>query len=184
MSSLSRAAHKAPEYARYNLYTWLFLLLEAIAVLAALFLLALSPARVNGTSMSPTLYNGELLLVDRVSMYIRMPQRGEMVTFSHPQTGEELIKRVVGLPGETVEIAGGHVYIDGRLLDESSYIPALAPEDYAAVVVPGDSVFVLGDDRAASMDSRDPAVGCVKLSKIDGIVRLRVSPLTRAAVFL
>ncbi|MEL7604039.1 MAG: S26 family signal peptidase, partial [Bacillota bacterium] len=68
--------------------------------------------------------------------------------------------------------------------DESSYLPALAPEDYAAVVVPGDSVFVLGDDRDASMDSRDPAVGCVKLSKIDGTVRLRVSPLTRAAVFL
>jgi signal peptidase I len=135
--------------------------------------------------MSPTLYNGELLLVDRVSMYIRMPQRGEMVTFSHPQTGEELIKRVVGLPGETVEIAGGHVYIDGRLLDESSYIPALAarrimpPSSY-----PATPCFVLGDDRAASMDSRDPAVGCVKLSKIDGIVRLRVSPLTRAAVFL
>ncbi|MEL7604038.1 MAG: signal peptidase I, partial [Bacillota bacterium] len=114
MPSLSRAAHKAPEYARYNLYTWLLVLLEAVVVLAALFLLALSPARVNGTSMSPTLYNGELLLVDRVSMYIRMPQRGEMVTFSHPQTGEELIKRIIGLPGETVQITGGHVYIDGR----------------------------------------------------------------------
>lgn len=184
MPSLSRAAHKAPEYARHNFYTWVFVLLEAILVLAALFLLALAPARVNGTSMSPTLYNGELLLVDRVSLYVRMPQRGEMVTFSHPETGEELIKRVIGLPGETVEITGGHVYVDGRLLDESSYLPALAIEDYAAIVVPDDSVFVLGDDRAASMDSRDPAVGCVKLSKIDGTVRLRVSPLTRAAVFL
>ena len=184
MPNLSRSAHKAPEYARQNFYTWLLVFFEAAAVLAILFLLALIPAKVNGSSMSPTLLDGEVLLVDRVSMYVRMPQRGEIITFAHPQTGEELIKRVIGMPGETVEITGGHVYVNGRLLDESSYINAEVPADFPATVVPWESVFVLGDDRAASTDSRDPAVGCVALNRIDGTVRLRVSPLTRASLFL
>ena len=184
MPNLSRSAHKAPEYARRNFYTWLLVFFEAAAVLMILFLLALIPAKVNGSSMSPTLLDGEVLLVDRVSMYVRMPQRGEIVTFAHPQTGEELIKRVIGMPGETVEITGGHVYVNGRLLDESSYLNSGAPADFPATVVPWESVFVLGDDRAASTDSRDPAVGCVALHSIDGTVRLRVSPLTRASLFL
>ncbi len=180
---LSRSAHKKAEYARQNFYAWMFVLIQAFAVLALLFLLVLSPVRVNGGSMSPTLLPGEVLLVDRFSLYLRMPQRGDMVIFSHPETGEELIKRVIALPGETVEIADGHVYVNGCLLDESAYSPALA-EAYAPVAVPAGAVFVLGDDRGQSMDSRDPALGCIPLKNLDGMVRLRVSPLTRAALFV
>ena len=180
---LSRTAHKKAEYTRQNFYAWLFVLIQAFAVLALLFLLVLSPVRVNGGSMSPTLLPGEVLLVDRLSLYLRMPQRGDMVIFSHPETGEELIKRIIALPGETVEITGGHVYVNGCLLDESAYAPAEA-ETYSPVVVSEGAVFVLGDDRGQSMDSRDPALGCIPIARLDGRVRLRVSPLTRAALFV
>ena len=76
----------------------------------------------------------------------------------------------------------GVVYIDGRMLDEAAYSPSAAKE-FEPTIVPEGAVFVLGDDRAASLDSRDPALGCVPLNLLDGKVRVRVSPLTRAALF-
>ncbi len=179
---LSRAAHKKAEYARHSFFAWLFVLVEVVGVLALIFLLVLFPVRVSGSSMAPTLLQGEILLIDRLTLFLRSPRRGDLVIFENPSTGEELIKRVVALPGETVDLVNGVVYIDGRMLDESTYSPS-AGEDYAPIVVPEDAVFVLGDDRKGSLDSRDPGLGCVPLKSLDGKVRIRVSPLTRAALF-
>ncbi|HWR23638.1 MAG TPA: signal peptidase I [Feifaniaceae bacterium] len=179
---ISRAAHKHVEYARHSLFSWLFVLLEVIAALAALFLLVLFPVRVSGSSMAPTLQQGEILLIDRLTLFFRSPRRGDLVIFENPSSGEELIKRVVALPGETVEIVNGAVYIDGRMLDESAYSPSAA-KDFEPAVVPENCVFVLGDDRAGSLDSRDPALGAVPFGLLDGKVRVRVSPLNRAALF-
>lgn len=179
---LSRAAHKKAEYARHSFFAWLFVLVEVAAVLAMIFLVILFPVRVSGASMSPTLMQGEILLIDRLTLFLRSPKRGDLVIFENPATGEELIKRVVALPGETVDIVNGIVYIDGRKLDESAYAPT-AGADYMPAVVPENSVFVLGDDRAGSLDSRDPDLGCIPFSRLDGKVRVRVSPLTRAALF-
>ncbi len=179
---LSRAVHKKAEYARHSFFAWLFVLLEVAAALVVVFVLVLFPVRVSGSSMAPTLQQGEVLLIDRLTLFLRSPRRGDLVIFENPSTGEELIKRVIALPGETVEIANGTVYIDGRMLDESSYSPSAAKE-FEAAVVPEETVFVLGDDRAGSLDSRDPALGCVPLNLLDGKVRVRVSPLNRAALF-
>jgi len=183
MPTPSRTENKQAEYRRGNLWAWLFTALEAVAVLALLFTVALFPERVNGTSMAPTLRPNEILLVDRVTLFLRAPRRGELVIFKSPATGEELIKRVVGLPGETVQITDGRVYIDGRRLLEDAYSPDAA-QDYGPEIVPEGAVFVLGDERNASLDSRDPAIGCVPYGKLDGRVRFRVSPIDRAAVFL
>lgn len=182
MGQLSRAAHKKAEYARHSFFAWLFVLFEVAAVLAVLFLLVLFPVRVSGSSMAPTLLQGEVLLIDRLTLLLRSPRRGDLVIFENAETGEELIKRVIALPGETVDIVNGTVYIDGRMLDESAYSPSHA-QDFDPIVVPEDAVFVLGDDRTGSLDSRDPALGCVPLNRLDGKVRFRVSPLTRAALF-
>ena len=179
---LSRVAHKKAEYARHSFFAWLFVLFEVAAVLALIFLLVLFPVRVSGSSMAPTLQQGEILLIDRLTLFLRSPRRGDLVIFENPDTGEELIKRVIALPGETVDIVNGVVYIDGRMLDETAYSPS-ASIDFAPVIVPEDAVFVLGDDRAGSLDSRDPDLGCVPLNMLDGKVRVRVSPLTRAALF-
>jgi len=128
-----------------------------------------------GESMRPMLENGDLLLVDRISQYIRTPKRGDMVVFQSPVSGQETIKRVIAFAGETVDIVSGKVYIDGRALDESAYA---APDDgnFSAVLVPEGCVFVLGDNRAQSADSRDPRFGCIPLEAIEGTVRLRIMP--------
>lgn len=181
LQSPLRSAHKQREYKKQNLYAWLFILAQAAVVVALVFVLFLSPVRVNGGSMSPTLMQDDVLLIDKLSLYLRTPARGDVVIFSHAGTGEELIKRVIALPGETVEITGGSVYVDGRLLDESAYAPAAAA-DYPATYVEAGHVFVLGDDRGQSLDSRE--LGCIPMQSLDGRVRFRVAPFARAALFL
>ncbi len=178
-----RSSGKQREYRRQAAWAWAFILVQAAVVIAAVFLLLLQPVRVQGASMEPTLQQGEVLLIDRLAMYVKTPNRGDMVIFPHPATGEELIKRVIAFAGETVELEAGVVYVDGRALDEGSYVPA-AQGEMAALVVPEGSVFVLGDNRAESFDSRDPALGCIPLSSLDGIVRLRVAPLDRINLFV
>lgn len=180
---LSRSAYKKSEYKRQALLAWVFVVLEVVLALFLLFSFVLSPVRVNGSSMAPTLTQGEVLLIDKISLFLRTPPRGSMVTFSNPDTGEELIKRIIAMPGETIQIKEGNVYINGRLLDESLYSPGAA-EEFDALVVPQGSVFVMGDDRAESLDSRDERIGCIPLGELDGRVRFRVSPFSKIALFL
>lgn len=181
MNSPLRSTYKQAEYKRQNLYAWLFLLAQVCVVVIVLFFLLLKPVRVNGISMTPTLTPGEVLLVDKLTFFLRSPSRGDMVIFPHPETGEELIKRVVGLPGETLEIKNGHVYIDGRYLDESAYTSAQAA-DFPAVQVPALCVFVLGDERGMSLDSRE--LGAISFKKLDGRVRMRIAPINGINLFL
>ncbi|WP_098503152.1 signal peptidase I [Tepidiforma thermophila] len=153
-------------------------------LLAALVFLAVRASvqhyRVDGTSMYPTLEDGEFLLVNSL-VYTRVdvealaryvpgwdpgpparrhlfhaPKRGDIVVFHHPSgVHRDLVKRVIGLPGETVEIRGGVVYIDGRRLIEPYLAGGAVPlGDMAPVVVPPDSYFVMGDNRNHSQDSR------------------------------
>jgi len=149
------------------------------------FLLFLQPVSVRGASMSPALTEGEVLLIDRLALYLKTPARGDMVIFPHPDTGEELIKRIIAFPGETVEITEGKIYVNGRLLDESAYLsPNAKNGQLPATVVPPERVFVLGDNRGESFDSRDENFGCIPLASLDGIVRVRVAPLQRVQLFL
>ncbi|MDL2258030.1 signal peptidase I [Eubacteriales bacterium OttesenSCG-928-K08] len=178
-----RSAYKQREYRRHGIYAWLFILAQAAVVIALLFFFLITPVKVTGESMEPTLSPGDVLLIDRLSLYLRTPQRGNIVIFHHPHTGEPLIKRVVALGGETIEITGGKVYINGRLLDESSYSPESAA-DYPATLVEDGCVFVLGDQREKSLDSRSESLGCVPLSLLYGRVRLRVAPIDRPALFV
>lgn len=181
----SRAEGKRAQYRRQNALSWAYIIVLAAAALAAVFLLFLQPVSVQGASMAPTLAEGEVLLIDRLALYLKTPARGDMVIFPHPNTGEELIKRIIAFPGETIEITEGRIYVDGRLLDESAYLPADADNGVLeATVVPAGRVFVLGDHRGESFDSRDAAFGCIPLSSLDGIVRLRVAPFSKANLFL
>lgn len=123
-----------------------------IAILINLFLA--QPTRVHGQSMEPNLHNDQRLVVEKVSYRLHGPRRGDVVIFSMPQQGEELlIKRIIGLPGETVEIRDGKVYIDGTLLHEP-YLNQETRGGLEPMVVPPLHVFVLGDNRSFSNDSR------------------------------
>ncbi|GAB4455062.1 MAG: signal peptidase I [Anaerolineales bacterium] len=108
--------------------------------------------RVDGLSMNPTLQNGEYVLVSRLSYKTGLPQRGDIIVFSFPlDERQDLIKRVIGLPGETIRIQGGEVFVNGRKLQEP-YI-AQSPAYTGEWTVGEGQLFVLGDNRNDSKDS-------------------------------
>jgi signal peptidase I len=135
-----------------------------IAVLINLFLA--QATRVYGHSMEPNLHSDQRLVVEKVSYRLHGPHRGDVVVLRLPERGPELlIKRVIALPGETVEIRDGNVLINGRVLDEP-YLERETNGVYGPVTVPEQHVFVMGDNRGASNDSR--VFGPVSVDRIVG----------------
>jgi signal peptidase I len=132
---------------------------------------------VTSNSMNPTLQRGDWVLVRRRRFTpANPPRRGAIVMFRDPRgNGDRLIKRVIGLPNEVITIAWGQVYINGALLTEP-YLQTVTP-GYWHGVVPDDAVFVMGDNRGVSEDSR--TYGPVPLDLIEGEVVLRYYPLSR-----
>lgn len=131
--------------------------LETILLAAILFLTinALSArVRVEGFSMVPTLQDGEFVLVNRLAYQFGERQRGDIIVFHHPsgQKQEDLIKRIIGLPGDRVKAEGGSIYVNDVQLKEDTYIEA-APAYSGEWVVPEGQLFVLGDNRNNSSDS-------------------------------
>jgi len=146
------------------------------AVLIAIFItLFLAQAtQVYGQSMEPNLHAGQRLIVEKISYRLHPPRRGDIVVLRLPeQQGNFLIKRVVGLPGETVEIHDQQVFIDGHPLGES-YLGQPIRYSMPSHRVPEDSVFVLGDNRGFSNDSR--SFGPVPLSNVIGRAWIRYWP--------
>lgn len=120
--------------------------------------------RIDGNSMNPTLLNGEYLIISNFAYQLDDPQRGDIIVFRHPNSELNLIKRVIGLPGDMVDIQNGVVHVNGVALDEP-YIQA--PPTYSSSwVVPEGQFFVLGDNRNNSSDSH--AWGFLPLDHILG----------------
>ena len=138
--------------------------------------------RVDGGSMVPALENGEFLLVNKLAYVAAKPGRGDVVVFRSPaKPDEDLVKRVVGLPNETVDLRDGGVYVDGRRLDENVYFTGVTGARAGrSLVVPEDGYFVLGDNRGQSIDSR--SFGIVPAGSIVGQVWLVYWPLGRLGV--
>ena len=135
---------------------------------------------VVGDSMSPILSNGDVTLVNRIVYDATAPKRGDIIVFK-PKGNENshyYIKRIIGLPGETVQILEGEIYIDGEKLEEDYGVSEITDPGIAAeeIELAGDEFFVLGDDRENSEDSRMADVGAVKRSYIYGKVWFIVSP--------
>ena len=131
-------------------------ILETILLAAILFLVingVSARVRVEGFSMVPSLQDGEFVLVNRMAYRFGQPQRGDIIVFHHPtdQNKEDLIKRVIGLPGDTVKVEGGKVFVNGTKLKEN-YIAA-APAYTDEQTVPDGELYVLGDNRNNSSDS-------------------------------
>ncbi len=127
-----------------------------IALLLALLLrgFVVDSIVVQGHSMEPNLHHGERILINRVVYRFRLPDRGEVVVFRYPlDPSRDFIKRVVGQPGDVVEVREGQVYINNAPVDEP-YVANPGGTNLTPQVVPGDSLFVLGDNRTNSEDSR------------------------------
>ena len=149
---------------------WHFLrdLLETLVLSVVLFLAinAVSARiRVDGSSMVPTLNDGQFVMVNRLAYKIGDPKHGDVVVFHYPRDPQqEYIKRIIGLPGDFVSINNGHVFVNGQQLIEP-YIAA-APRSQGEWTVPENSIFVLGDNRNNSQDSR--SFGSVSMDQVIG----------------
>lgn len=127
---------------------------------------------VIGDSMEPALYNGQEILMNRVIYKLSSPKRGDVVVFlpNGNENSHYYVKRVVGLPGETVQIKDGSVYIDGVLLEEDEELDKMIDAGIAQneLTLAADEYFVLGDNRNSSEDSRSGNIGAVRKNNIIG----------------
>ncbi len=137
---------------------------------------------IPSSSMEPTLEINDRLIIEKISYLVRSPQRGDVVVFSPTETLKEqkfkdaFIKRVIGLPGDTVEVKGGRVYVNGQALREK-YIEEAPEYKYGPVTVPEDQYLVLGDNRNNSYDSH--YWGFVPRKNLIGRAVVRFWPLNR-----
>lgn len=142
--------------------------------------------RVSGHSMETTLSDGDNLIVDKLTYHFKDPKRYDIIVF--PFKYEEnvfYIKRIIGLPGETVQVVDGYTYINGELLESDVY-GAEIMEDSGIAAEPKtlgeDEYFVLGDNRNHSSDSRDPSVGLLTRDDLLGKAWIRIYPFDKIGV--
>ena len=171
--------------AKDTLGAWVRELIEAIlpalVIVLVVNIFLAQATRVEGQSMEPNLHNNQRLIIEKISYRLHPPRRGDIIVLRRPLQGTDpLIKRVIGLPGETVAIHDGHVYINGQQLDEP-YLSVTTWGIMQPQIVPEGHVFVLGDNRGSSNDSR--AFGMVSFDDIVGRAWLRYWPLQDIGIF-
>lgn len=164
-------------------------LLYILAVLVITYLVITfvgQRTQVQGSSMEPTLSDNDNLIVDKISYRFKEPQRYDIIVFPFQyKENTYYIKRIIGLPGETVYIdENGAIYIDGELLTESYGREVMLSAGRAGepVTLGEDEYFVLGDNRNNSSDSRDPSVGNIRREDIIGKAWVRIWPLNEFGV--
>jgi signal peptidase I len=153
---------------------WWTALLAMALLIGWTFSYALEPVQVSSNSMSPTLAAGTHVLVDKISSRAHHPRRRDIITFHLAGSSEQLIKRVVAVAGDTVGLADGVLVVDGAKINERFVDHAQMVSVYfGPVTVPSETVFVLGDNRADSVDSR--TFGPVPLRDVTGRVLTRIA---------
>ena len=153
----------------------------AIAVVLAFFIryFIVELYLVDGPSMRPTLQSAERLVVNKFIYRFRPPERGEILVFRYPRDpSRDFIKRVIAVPGDTIEIRDGRVYVNAALLNEP-YILSKTRGNYPLATVPEGHIFVMGDNRNNSEDSRFADVGFVPFDLIKGKAMLVFWPVSQ-----
>ena len=162
-----------------ELLSWVKIIVAAVLISLFLTKVVLVNALVPSSSMETLISPGDRLFGNRLAYKFGDPERFDVVIFKYPvDESENYIKRVIGLPGETVQIQSGRLTIDGKMPDGLERVD-LAGLAENPVVLKKDEYFLLGDNRENSEDSRFPNVGNVKRRQIKGRVWLRIKPLSR-----
>lgn len=162
-----------------EIWEWLKTIALSVA-LALLINLFVQPTIVKGESMYPTLENKDLVITLKTAYLNSAPEQGDIVIFKSSFEDKIYIKRVIGTPGDKVEIKSGHVYVNNKELIEE-YVSTNYTEGDLEVTVPEEKVFVLGDNRwpNASLDSRSSLLGLVPIQRIIGKTIYRVYPFQK-----
>ncbi|GAB4160368.1 MAG: signal peptidase I [Candidatus Dojkabacteria bacterium] len=167
-----------------NIGSFIFESIEAIVIALALsvvlYLFLFTPHEVVGRSMFPTYKNGEYLIANKIVYKLQEPKRGDVIIFKHSPT-QDYIKRIIAIPGDTVEILNNHYIVNGEQLDESAYLDSAvmtsggeALAEGETITIPEGQLFVSGDNRPNSSDSR--AFGPIDIEAVKGKVWLVYFP--------
>ncbi|WP_274651470.1 signal peptidase I [Paenibacillus humicola] len=161
-----------------ELREWVISLAIAVTVSLLIQNYAFAQTKVLNVSMQRTLFDGQRLIEDKISYHFEHPHRGDIVIINGPESDKRLIKRVIGLPGDVLDFRNGLVYVNGKKLDE----PYVKGQTFSnglqlPYTVPANKVFVMGDNRENSMDSRE--IGPIALSSIEGRAVFRLWPLNK-----
>jgi len=136
---------------------------------------------VHDVSMQPTLYEGDNLIVEKISPRINNLKRGDIIVFHEPQGDRQLIKRLIAVAGDTVEIKDGKVFVNGEALDENYIKGDFTPQgEYSSLTVEEGKLFVLGDNRMNSRDSR--SFGTIDISQVTGKAIFRFYPFNKIGI--
>ena len=160
-------------------------LIIVIVVILFLMIYVVSVTQVVGNSMHSTLENGDVLVLNKIKYRFMDIKRGDIISLEYADT-KYLIKRVIGLPGDTISIRDNTLYINGEVYIENYLDEGLEYDDFELsslgyTTIPEDMYFVMGDNREDSLDSRE--IGLIKKEEIIGKVSFRIWPLNKLAAF-
>ncbi len=161
------------------LFGWLLVILIILAAFFVFYAVAGERVRVATNAMSPAVNTDDMVLVNQIAYLLTDPGRGDIIRFrSSYEAGTDFIRRVIALPGETIQIMDGKVYVNGRELKESYVSGSMQYGGTAATpyTLSRDEYYVMSDNRSNNFDSRDPTVGTVRKNSIYGRVWLRIQP--------
>ena len=163
-----------------EIFEWIMVFVVAGAMALVVRTFIFEPVRVDGTSMLNTLQNNEFMITTKFDYLFSDPERFDIVICNYPNTsdGKYRVKRVVGLPGETIELRAGKLYINGELI-EQDFDMTPNEANYGPITLQDGYYFVLGDNRNNSKDSRSALVGPLERKMIKGHVRCVVFPFTK-----
>ena len=165
---------------------WLLYILIIIGLTYLIITFVGQRTRVSGSSMETTLSNGDNLIVDKLTYHFKEPKRYDIIVFPYKyEENTYYIKRIIGLPGETVQVIDGYTYINGEQLVGDIYgteVMEAAGIAAEAITLGEDEYFVLGDNRNHSSDSRDPSVGILKRKDLMGRAWIRIYPFDKMGV--
>ena len=158
----------------------------ALVLALAVFLVHMLGDRMiaDGVSMSPTIESGELLLINKFKGSVASLERFDLIAYRSEDGSKSYVKRIVGLPGEIIEIIDGRIWINSRLLETKGLVAEIKAAGLAAkpILLGEDEYFVLGDNADASEDSRFANVGNIPAERILGNIWLRLSPFQRLGI--
>lgn len=167
-------------------WEWLKAIVIALILVFVIRHFLFAPVIVDGESMIPTLEHGDRLIVNKVAYSIGEPERFDIIVF-HAPAGKDYIKRVIGLPGDEIEFSEDSLYVNGEEIDEpflnqlkEEYDGGRLTNDFEAITVPDDHLFVLGDNRRHSRDSRD--IGTIHKDEVIGKANIVFWPVTNIRI--
>ncbi len=166
---------------KQEIFEWIMVFVVAAAMAFVVRTFIFEPVRVDGSSMLNTLHDGDFMIATKFDYLLGDPERFDIVICDYPNTedGKYRVKRVIGLPGETIELVAGELYIDGEHV-EQDFDMTENEAYFGPYVVPEDHYFVMGDNRNNSKDSRSTLVGALPREMIRGHVRAVVFPFSDA----